>query len=101
LYGFTRLLLPLPEHTVDYPWLWKGTAIIRELHVYGELQKLGEKTDSATQHSWLGKKLLAFAEDLAKKEGFHQLSVISGVGVREYYAKLGYELKGTYMCKEL
>jgi elongator complex protein 3 len=51
LYGFTRLLLPLPEHTVDYPGLGKGTALIRELHVYGELQKLGETSGSATQHT--------------------------------------------------
>jgi len=101
LYGFTRLLLPKPENAVDFPWLGAGTAIIRELHVYGELQKLGEKSDSATQHSWLGKKLLAFAEETAKKAGFRQLSVISWIGVREYYAKLGYQLVGTYMVKKL
>ncbi|MDR3169159.1 MAG: GNAT family N-acetyltransferase [Candidatus Peribacteria bacterium] len=70
------------------------------MHVYGELQKLGEKSDSATQHTGLGKKLLAFAEELARKEGFHQLSVIAGVGVRAYYAKLGYVQVGTYMCQK-
>ena len=60
--------------------------------MYGELQQLGKKSDKATQHSGLGKKLLAFAEEVAKKEGFHQLSVISGIGVREYYFKQGYVL---------
>jgi elongator complex protein 3 len=94
-----RLLLPKPEHTVDYPWLGVWTAIIRELHVYGELQKIGEKSASATQHSWLWKKLLAYAENLAKKEGFKQLSVIAGVGVRAYYFKQGYSLNGTYVTK--
>lgn len=51
LYGFTRLLLPLEEERLDFEGLGKETAIIRELHVYGELQAVGEKSDSATQHS--------------------------------------------------
>ncbi|MDR0608257.1 MAG: GNAT family N-acetyltransferase, partial [Candidatus Peribacteria bacterium] len=70
-------------------------------HIYGELQKIGESSSTATQHSGLGKKLLTFAEEIAKKAGFHQISVISGVGVRVYYAKLGYTLVGTYMLKKL
>lgn len=51
LYGFTRLLLPLEEERLDFEGLGKETAIIRELHVYGELQAVGKKSDSATQHS--------------------------------------------------
>lgn len=51
LYGFTRLLLPLEEERLDFEGLGKETAIIRELHVYGELQAVGEKSESATQHS--------------------------------------------------
>ena len=30
-----------------------------------------------------------------------QIAVISGIGVRDYYRKRGYELRGTYMMKEL
>ena len=42
------------------------------------------------------------AERIAKEEhGAHKLAVISGVGTRNYYAKLGYELEGPYMCKNL
>jgi len=29
------------------------------------------------------------------------MAIISGIGVREYYRKLGYHLEGTYMIKEL
>ena len=99
LYGFTRLLLPLEEERLDFEGLGKENAIIRELHVYGELQAVGEKSDSATQHSWLGKKLLKTAEMIAQKEGFTEISVISWIGVREYYEKQGFKLEGTYMKK--
>ena len=39
--------------------------------------------------------------DSVKKTGIKKLSVISGVGVREYYRKLGYKLERTYMTKKL
>ena len=57
---------------MDFEGLGKETAIIRELHVYGELQAVGEKSDSATQHSWLWKKLLKTAENIAKKKDLPQ-----------------------------
>ena len=31
----------------------------------------------------------------------HRMAVISGVGTRGYYRKLGYKLNGPYMCKAL
>jgi elongator complex protein 3 len=40
-------------------------------------------------------------EKLAKKRGYREIAVISGIGVREYYRKLGYKLDKTYMVKEL
>ena len=101
LYGFTRLLLPNDDSIVWIQWLEEWTAIIRELHVYGELQKIWEKSDNWTQHTWLWKKLLSFAERLSKSFGYNQLSIISGVWVREYYKKQWYNLKWTYMTKDL
>ena len=101
LYGFTRLLLPNDDSIVWIQWLEEWTAIIRELHVYGELQKIWEKSDSWTQHTWLWKKLLSFAEKLSKSFGYNQLSIISGVWVREYYKKQWFDLKWTYMSKNL
>jgi len=41
------------------------------------------------------------AENTAKNNGFKRIAVISAVGTREYYKKLGYKLEGTYMIKDL
>ena len=101
LYGFTRLLLPSDGSVAWILWLEKWTAIIRELHVYGELQKIWEKSDLWTQHTWLWKHLLSFAEKLSKKFWYMQLSVISWIWVREYYKKNWFELRWTYMSKVL
>lgn len=99
LYGFTRLLLPNENSVAWIDWLEKWTAIIRELHVYGELQKIWEKSGQWTQHTWLWKRLLSFAEKFSKNFAYKQLSVISGVGVREYYKSLWFALDWTYMVK--
>ena len=103
LYGFTRLLLPKLEERLDVAGLGLKTALIRELHVYGSLQSLKNQEEGGqkVQHSGLGKQLLETAEKIAQKSDFSKLSVISGVGVREYYRKQGYELEGTYMVKVL
>ena len=38
---------------------------------------------------------------IANKEGFKKIAVISGIGVREYYKKLGYKNEKTYMTKNI
>ena len=78
------------------------TAIIRELHVYGQMAKIsGSRTSaSSAQHSGLGKKLMAEAEKTCA-EHCRSIAVISGIGVRPYYRKLGYKLQNTYMVKKL
>ena len=84
--------------------IYNNTAIIRDLHTYGQLRPLNQDRISATspQHKGLGKKLIKEAEKIAKKEfGFKKISVISGVGVRDYYRKLGYRLEDTYMVKKI
>ncbi len=75
-------------------------AIVRELHVYGQSLRLGEK-GRIGQHTGFGKMLMKEAEEIAKKEKTKHVSVISGIGVREYYRNLGYELEDTYMVKKL
>ena len=46
--------------------------------------------------------LMEEAERIAREEhGSNKLAVISGVGTRHYYRKLGYELENTYMVKYL
>ena len=78
-------------------------AMIRELHVYGPTLKLKEQAKNEWQHKGLGKMLMAKAEEIARKKGYEDIRVISGVGVREYYVKLGYELdsKKIYVEKKL
>ena len=66
-------------------------AIIREIHVYGQALKLGEKSKIASQHQGLGKWLIEEAEKIVRDEKINKLKIISGVGVREYYKKLGYK----------
>ena len=76
-------------------------AIIRELHTYGQLLEIGTKNKQDSQHQGLGKKLVQEAEKIAKKNKSKSIAVISGVGVRSYYRKLGYKLHQTYMIKKL
>src|SRR5680860_381885 len=91
LYGFCRLRIDK-----DSPI---SSAIIRELHVYGQLTSVGENGE--VQHAGIGKKLLNEAEKIAIKQKAGSLAVISGVGVRDYYRKLGFKLKNTYLIKKL
>ncbi|MFQ5531811.1 MAG: GNAT family N-acetyltransferase, partial [Candidatus Nanoarchaeia archaeon] len=79
--------------------LGKKRSVIREIHVYGQALELGKKSQAATQHQGLGKWLMSEAENIAKKNKYNKLWVISGIGAREYYKKLGYELKEGYMIK--
>jgi len=75
-------------------------AKIRELHVYGQMVPIG-KTSEHTQHKGYGKRLLKEAENIAKQYSKKEVHVTSGVGVRDYYRKLGYELKKSYMIKKV
>ncbi len=76
-----------------------GTAFVRELHVYGSAEEIGEK--GQTQHRGFGKQLMKKAEEIAKKNKVKKIKVISGVGVREYYRKLGYKKEKEYMVKKV
>ena len=76
-------------------------AIVRELHVYGQALRLKQKAGNASQHKGFGKWLMDEAEKITKQQGIDKLTVISGVGVRQYYRKLGYKLKGFYMVKKM
>jgi elongator complex protein 3 len=105
LLGFVRLRLPPSKDVVDHfiPAL-RGAALIRELHVYGGLKKVAEHQKrelSKPQHNGFGKRLVIMSEIIAWWYGYKSMAIISGVGVRAYYSKLGYELKDSYMVKKL
>ncbi|MBU0647942.1 tRNA uridine(34) 5-carboxymethylaminomethyl modification radical SAM/GNAT enzyme Elp3 [Patescibacteria group bacterium] len=76
-------------------------ALIRELHTYGVVVGINQGERNVSQHRGLGKKLMNRAEKLAKKAGYKKMAVIAGIGVREYYRKIGYNLRGEYMVKGL
>lgn len=94
--GFLRLRFPSQFLRKE---ITPQSALVRELHVYGTAAGLGE--DGDVQHRGLGKKLLIKAEEIARESGKEKMVIISGVGVREYYQKLGYHLEGPYMVKSL
>lgn len=101
LLGFCRLRLGDALQKSIIPELRGSTAMIRELHVYGRVREVGAENGGAAQHLGLGKKLLVRAEEIAVAAGFAQMAIIAGIGVRDYYRKRGYELRGSYMMKDL
>ena len=102
LYGFVRLRVQdLPNHWLEE---LQDCAIVRELHVYGQLTPLSNTSNTKTgrvQHKGFGRKLMAEAEKIAIEQGAQKSAVIAGVGVRKYYEKLGYTLQEEYMVKDL
>lgn len=98
LLGFLRLRFPSADIFIDS---LENSAIVRELHVYGTSLDIGGHQELSFQHRGYGTKLLQYAENMSREAGYKFLSVISGVGVREYYAKFGYTLTDFYMRKKL
>ncbi|RWS09376.1 elongator complex protein 3-like protein [Dinothrombium tinctorium] len=79
-----------------------NVSIVRELHVYGSVVPVSSKDPTKFQHQGFGTLLMEEAERIAREEhGSTKIAVISGVGTRNYYRKLGYELDGPYMSKSL
>jgi len=92
VYAFCRLRL---DKNGLYP------AFIRELHTYGKMVQIGKNENNVSQHTGLGGRLMCEAEKICKKNKIKKLAVIAGVGVREYYKKLGYNLENSYMVKDM
>jgi len=96
LLGFCRLRFPSQSLRKE---ITNKSALIRELHVYGQMAELGKK--GVVQHKGLGKKLLEKAEEIAKTYYKNKMVVISGIGARGYFRKRGYKREGVYMVKNL
>ncbi len=98
LIGFARLRYPGSCFRDEL----LGSALLRELHVYGSVVPIGkEAAKGQHQHRNQGNELLWQAEDKARDGGFDLISVMSGIGVRPYYRNHGYHLNGPYMQKRL
>lgn len=101
LAGFLRLSLPgsnAPD--VKMPDL-HAAALIREVHVYGQSLAVGAEEIGAAQHVGLGTRLIRRAEEIARSHGFRRIAVISAIGTRLYYQKLGFYSGSLYQVKDL
>ncbi|EPY19999.1 histone acethyltransferase-like protein [Strigomonas culicis] len=106
IYGFLRLRLHIRNWETPFSEL-RSCALIRELHVYGNLIATYDEKEQThkVQHSGIGGRLLHRAEAIAKDGGYAQIAVISGVGARGYYRRKGYRLtcaqRGAFLIKTL
>lgn len=102
--GFLRLSLPACQKTpgvmLHGVLIAPGEAMIREVHVYGMAERVGE-TGSAAQHHGLGRKLVERACEIARAAGYERINVISAVGTRGYYRNLGFYDHGLYQQRAL
>ena len=107
LFGLLRLRIP-GKTSLENPVVpeLKNSALKREVHVYGQSINIGEENKELGQHKGLGKELMLKAEKIINKEKkknkeIKKIAIISGIGVREYYKKLDYNLDKYYMVKNL
>ncbi len=103
--GFLRLSLPHMTdaeaagiNAEDLPVCLRD-AMIREVHVYGKVARLHEGGEGGAQHAGLGRRLVQAACDQAHEAGYSAVNVISSVGTRNYYRKLGFEDAELYQRK--
>jgi len=110
---FLSLELPDRDALVAYarvrrpsPRAWRPelacAAVLREVRVLGEVLPLGARPrdDAGSlewQHRGLGAHLVGSSEEAARAWGMERLAVMSGMGARGYFRRLGYSLEGPYM----
>ncbi|MBN1682210.1 tRNA uridine(34) 5-carboxymethylaminomethyl modification radical SAM/GNAT enzyme Elp3 [Candidatus Bathyarchaeota archaeon] len=100
LIGFIRLRMPSDK--TERPEITSNTGLIRELHVYGAMVPVGSQNINAWQHKGWGETLMEEAEKTAQeKYDAKQMIVMSALGTKQYYYRLGYTKKGPYVYKEL
>ena len=98
LFGYCRLRFPSQFLRKE---ITKDSSLVRELHIYSLAVPIGKKSDESFQHRGIGKKLLKTAEEVSSKNRKDKIVVISGIGARQYFAKLGYKKQGPYMVKTI
>jgi len=101
LVGYVRVRLPTEKaHRPEIAE--QNTAIIRELHVFGQTVPVGDRLAGAFQHKGYGSKLLAEAERISREQyDRKKMLVISALGTKGYYSRFGYTHDGPYMSKNL
>jgi elongator complex protein 3 len=99
--GFLRLSLPGEDSQPTGLTDLDNSAIIREVHVYGQSLAVGTEQSGAAQHTGLGTRLLAEAEAIVRKNNYRRMAVISAVGARQYYLQRGFERGELYLVKPI
>ncbi|MCJ7574044.1 tRNA uridine(34) 5-carboxymethylaminomethyl modification radical SAM/GNAT enzyme Elp3 [Candidatus Bathyarchaeota archaeon] len=96
------LRMRIPSEGTTRPEIGVDTALVRELHVYGRMVPVGGRLPDAWQHMGWGESLMAKAERLAIEEyDRKKMVVMSALGTKAYYARLGYGKEGVYVSKRL
>jgi elongator complex protein 3 len=100
LVGFLRLRMP--SEIAIRPEVLSSSAFVRELHVYGRMVPVGSRMLDGWQHRGWGEELMKEAERIAlEKYDVEKLLVMSALGTKVYYERLGYRRDGVYMSKTL
>ena len=94
------LRLSLPARQIQIPEI-ESSAMIREVHVYGHLAAIGQRQGARSQHLGLGRRLIRHARKIATEKNYRNLAVISAVGTRPYYRRLGFSDGPLYQHLEL
>ena len=98
IYGYARLRLddgknkPIEE--------LNDCALLREVRVYGMVTQVN-KDPKHIQHKGIGKKLINYAENIAKENKYNKMAVIAAEGNKKYYEKINYIEYKYYMIKKL
>lgn len=103
--GFLRLSLPdratLARAPQDERPAGANDAMIREVHVYGRVERIHNDEQGGAQHRGLGSALVEEACAQAGQAGYDGVCVISSVGTRGYYRRLGFADAGLYQRRAL
>ncbi len=101
LIGYLRLRIP--SYKAHRSEILPGkTSIVRELHIYGPLVPVGRRMVKAWQHRGYGKILLTEAERTSREDyDLRKIVVMSGLGVKRYFGRFGYNHDGPYVSKVL
>jgi elongator complex protein 3 len=91
----------MPSENTHRPEITSSTGLIRELHVYGEMTPVGEDAQDWQHQGW-GEQLMHEAEKTAHEQyDIDKMIVMSALGTKEYYGRLGYSKDGVYVSKQL
>ncbi len=100
LIGFVRLRIPSKHF--HRPEIDDKTALVRELHVYGEMIPVGRRKKEGWQHKNWGRRLINEAEKVAvDSHDYSKLLIMSALGTKKYYEQSGFHKDGVYVSRNI